>query len=636
MTDISYIFGPYYEGGGAFKVALSTGSSFSNLGYFGGDWFDWISGTLGVPFGPGEILTGDFNGDGKIDFAWWNFNIMGWDVALSTGQRFGSSPPFASIWIENFGGPNIMLIGDFNGDGKTDIVAWNSASGAWHVALSTGHSFDPSGGFWISGFGGPGIMLTGDFNGDGKTDIAGYNADANAWHVALSTGHSFDPSAGFWITNFGAPGAMLTGDFNGDGKTDVAAYTFGSAERPILTTNYNNPTIQTGSAADACQNRTIKTGASFEWTQLFNPTWQFDVDIVGLSGIAVMSELSNGDIPFTHPFGFDWEFYIAPDQRYTSYAGSTNAGPDLEYSNATRCANSLGIWTPRGVIGVETDQDLVPVGYRARQGDRVAVFGRWIADCGHDDFHTEIHPPLVLVTAREGAGAVDPNIGLPPTEATSSFIISRPWLVGQTFDADNLPLIPHLVNEVYKAETDRSFRVEAHPQIYKPYSNLYLINYTLRPPTQRRSPNDRLIVNFHFTVRHGITVQVRKADSDSVGVVITMNPANYHVPPLPEKQDWDIPADWLDQYSGGLLSKIQIVTYAAAATGLDPYALLASVALNRDWLADRYQAPVASSVHDSEITRIAVNDLSGNTPFSVDDSQPFPIYGQMLLQWERH
>jgi hypothetical protein len=98
---------------------------------------------------------------------------------------------------------------DFNGDGKTDIAGWNQGARAWHVALSTGKSFDSSSGYWITQFGGPGLMLTGDFNGDGKTDIAGWNQGARAWHVALSTGHSFDSSGGYWITQFGGPGLML-------------------------------------------------------------------------------------------------------------------------------------------------------------------------------------------------------------------------------------------------------------------------------------------------------------------------------------------------------------------------------------------------------------------------------------------
>ena len=96
-----------------------------------------------------------------------------------------------------------------------------------------------------------------------------------------------------------------------------------------------------------------------------------------------------------------------------------------------------------------------------------------------------------------------------------------------------------------------------------------------------------------------------------------------------------IPVDWLDQYSGGIITKVRIADLAAITLGVDPLELLSLVALNRDWLTDIYQPPVAWSSHDSEITRIAVDDLRGNTPFSVDDSQPFPIYGQLRLQWER-
>jgi hypothetical protein len=478
-------------------------------------------------------------------------------------------------------------------------------------------------------------MLTGDFDGDGKTDIAGWNDPAAAWHVALSTGHSFDPSAGFWITNFGAPGAVLAGDFNGDvprHKTDVAVYNYSLATQPLLTTPYNNPPYDTSSptwASDVCGGNTGPdlSFPPFEWMPVLNPHSDTDDDIVGISGVAVFPKLSDNDLFFTHPFGFDWEFFIAPDQAYRALVGPNNLGADDEYKAGETHAQSLGVWVPKGVLGVETDQDLVPFDYRAVERDRVAVFGRWIVDCGHKPFHTEIHPPLLLVTARPGS--------FPETESTSVRVISRPWLVGQTFEVDNLPFAPHMLNEVIKTQTLQSTRVEAHPHMLKPFSGIHLINFVVRPPTARRSPNDRLMVSFHFTVRHGVVVQVYKASPDAVGVLISMNDNAYTMASLPHKNDWDIPVRDLGQYAD-IIKLVQIGDAAGAALGVDPAGLLSSWFVGRDWLTDRYDAPVASSTHDSEITTMVVDDLRGNTPFSEDAAQPFPVYGQLRVEWERH
>jgi FG-GAP-like repeat len=606
----------------AWHVALSTGHSFDPSAGF------WIRG-----FGaPGFMLTGDFNGDGKTDIAAWDFDAAAWRVALSTGHSFDPSTGF---WIRGFGAPGFMLTGDFDGDGKTDIAAWDADAAAWHVALSTGHSFEPSAGFWIKGFGAPGIMLTGDFNGDGKTDIAGWNDPAAAWHVALSTGHSFDPSSGFWITNFGAPGAVLTGDFNGDEprhKTDLAAYNYSLATQPLLTTTYNNPPYDTSRptwASDVCGGNTGPdlNFPPYEWMQVLNPRAETDDDIVGISGVAVIPKLSDNDLFFTHPFGFDWEFFIAPDQAYRALLGPNNLGADNEYKAAESHAQSLGIWVPKGVLGVETDQDLVPFDYRAVEGDRVAVFGRWISDCGHKPFHTEIHPPLLLVTARPGS--------FPETESTSVTVISLPWLVGQRFEVDDLPFAPHMLNEVIKTQTPLgSTRVEAHPHILKPFSGVHLVNFAVRPPTPRRSPNDRLMVSYHFTVRHGVATQVYKAGPDEVGVLISMNDNTYTMASLPHKNDWDIPVADLGKYSD-IIKWVQIGD-AAGLDFLNPAGLLSSWFVGRDFLADRYDTPVASSTHDPEITRMAVDDLGGNTPLSEDATQPFPVYGHLFVEWERH
>src|SRR5206468_4595615 len=55
-----------------------------------------------------------------------------------------------------------------------------------------------------------------------------------------------------------------------------------------------------------------------------------------------------------------------------------------------------------------------------------------------------------------------------------------------------------------------------------------------------------------------------------------------------------------------------------------------------DVLTDRYDAPIAASVRDGEIIRAPVNALPAGQHFSIDDNQPFPIYGWLALYWQEN
>jgi hypothetical protein len=222
---------------------------------------------------------------------------------------------------------------------------------------------------------------------------------------------------------------------------------------------------------------------------------------------------------------------------------------------------------------------------------------------------------------------VDPLLAFPPGEATSLFVISRPWLVGQRFTVDNEAVRQHLINEVEKVESFQSLGVEAHPKILGSFSSRHVATFTVRPPSTRRSANDRLIVNFYFTVRRGVSIQVSKAIDDAIVVSITMDPAAYQSPPLPPKHDWNIPYDDIRAKVDGLFW-LDLVNFIGHP--------IAGIIINEDWVTDRYEAPRAVSSTGPQITRTVIDDLPPVTPASVDDGQPFPIYGQMRLQWERH
>lgn len=203
----------------------------------------------------GEIpLVGDFNGDGKDDITTFvqkeqkfaNGTVIGpapvW-VALSDGSRFKTS----SIWHRFFSlKGEIPLVGDFNGDGKADIVtfvqkAQNYANGTpigpapvW-VSLSDGSRFGTSR-IWHTYFSLKGeIPMVGDFNGDGKDDIATFvgklQNDANGnplgqapvW-VSLSDGTKFGPSR-IWHPFFSLKGEFpMVADVDMDGKDDIVTF----------------------------------------------------------------------------------------------------------------------------------------------------------------------------------------------------------------------------------------------------------------------------------------------------------------------------------------------------------------------------------------------------------------------------
>jgi hypothetical protein len=85
------------------------------------------------------------------------------------------------------------------------------------VNLSTGKGFNQE--EWKGGWGSDGPIFTGDFNGDGKTDVMMWRDSTKSWTVNLSTATGFNTLE--WGGAWGSDGPIITGDFNGDGKTDV-------------------------------------------------------------------------------------------------------------------------------------------------------------------------------------------------------------------------------------------------------------------------------------------------------------------------------------------------------------------------------------------------------------------------------
>jgi uncharacterized repeat protein (TIGR01451 family) len=194
---------------GQWWVALSDGSG----GFTNSLWDTWSTGVTWV-----DVKVGDFNGDGKMDIVGRARESGQWWIAQSTGSSFVNhlwgSWSTAATWVD-------IQVADFNNDGKADITGRYLQGGSWWTSLSTGSNFTTSPwATWSTGVTWMDVQV-GDFNGDGKSDIIGRARETGQWWAGISTGSTFTNS--LWTTWSTAVTwvDVQVGDFNGDGKSDI-------------------------------------------------------------------------------------------------------------------------------------------------------------------------------------------------------------------------------------------------------------------------------------------------------------------------------------------------------------------------------------------------------------------------------
>jgi Trypsin/FG-GAP-like repeat len=268
-------------------------------------YLDWIADTMGAPsfsanFTPKvelywssldfglpstwETITGDFNGDGKADYArigssgaWLYFgNASGtftqgfldysdlafgqpsnWTTIVGNFEGTGNAScptcmDFARLgdtgmWMfygnsngtftrtfQSYAGLDFQLpspwqtaVGDFDADGRTDYARLGS-TGAWVYYGNTNRTFTQTFYAYQAGydFGVPSSysLAVGDFNGDGRWDYARLGG-TGAYLYYGAAGRTFTPGfQSYPGLDFGVPSTWETvnGDFNGDSRADYA------------------------------------------------------------------------------------------------------------------------------------------------------------------------------------------------------------------------------------------------------------------------------------------------------------------------------------------------------------------------------------------------------------------------------
>jgi hypothetical protein len=174
-----------------------------------------------------ELAVGDFDGDGKLDLVATNYN----DVSVLLGKGDGTFKAPTNIGI---GATAVSVaVGDFDDDGKLDLGVTSREEYTGYYGDA--HYFTYANVLLGNGdgtFRSPTTSLVGnwaytsaavaDFNGDHNLDFALASYGGDTVDVVLGSGTgTFGPAVSFSVGNNQFPAAVAVGDVNADGKLDL-------------------------------------------------------------------------------------------------------------------------------------------------------------------------------------------------------------------------------------------------------------------------------------------------------------------------------------------------------------------------------------------------------------------------------
>lgn len=293
----------------------------------------------GTAYGANSTVVADFNGDGTLDLAVAETNFPNGQVAVSPGKGHGTfaAPIVSPLLSQAINNQDLMLSGDFNGDGKADLIVMDDYSMGFQILLGNGDGtfqapVDTKLNTTLN-------FSIGDCNGDGKTDVVVSTVSNGQALISiyLSNGNGTFSLATQYTEPSGGP---VVADVNGDGRQDlvfVGNPVFvmlgngdGTFQKPItgpvLTTSfsplvkdftgdgipdivtgtYNGIAFLKGNGNGTFQSPVYSNSTISFCCQMFSEDVNGDgkLDLVNNGGQAVFVMTGNGDGTFQSPFSY--------------------------------------------------------------------------------------------------------------------------------------------------------------------------------------------------------------------------------------------------------------------------------------------------------------------------------------------
>ncbi len=300
----------------------------------------------GAGVGPSAVAKGDFNSDGKMDLV--VANQTGNNVSVLTGNGDGSFSTPINYAAGN--GPRAVVTGDFNGDGKLDIAVADAAGNNISVLINNGAGFNAPVSYNVGTD--PLAIVAGDFTGHGKTDLAVANYQDNTITVLAANGDgTFGAAQTFSVSpavNVGTgPNAIVSGDFNGDHKLDLAVSDAGGGVSILLSNGVGG-----FGAAHVFAAGTTPTGLV---AGNFNGDTNLDLAVVNATGGNISVLLGAGDGSFASPTN-----YGAATGPLAITAGDFNNDSKTDLAVVNTDSNSVSILSGRGdgTFGTATNKSV--------------------------------------------------------------------------------------------------------------------------------------------------------------------------------------------------------------------------------------------------------------------------------------
>src|SRR5216117_760539 len=328
---------------------------------------------------PRSVATGDFNGDGVPDLAvasqFWCCPVKPGTFSVLLGNSDGTFR--AATIFASGSNPRAVALGDFNADGKLDLVVADGMGSAVWVLLGNGDGTFQTAVTCAAGDS-PYAVVVGDFNADSKLDLVVAVGSAGV-SVLLGNGDgTVQPPLTFGAGSgaSASDSSVAVGDFNADGRLDLA----------VANSDSNNVSVLLGNGDGTFQAPlTFGAGSGASSVALGDLNADGKLDLVvanrGFSTFSVL--LGNGDGTFQAPLT------ISVSRAHAVAVGDFNRDgvPDLAVANR----NS-------GDIGRDTVSVLLGNGDGTFQAPAFFAVGGGAASVVVDDFNGDGVPDLALAS----------------------------------------------------------------------------------------------------------------------------------------------------------------------------------------------------------------------------------------------